>query len=452
MMVLAVLATAAGGLARVQIRPGWQEPLNLFLATAMPPGSRKSAVVADTTRPLGRFDQDEAKRMAAIIVQETTLKRVAEREAEQAQAAAGKASEGERDARLSDAIAAAERAAAIQVSPTPRMLADDATPEALASLLAEHGRIALLSPEGGVFDMMAGRYQSNGPNLDVYLKGHAGDAIRIDRKGRPPEFVDRPALTVGLAVQPEVLRVLKDHPGFRGRGLLARFLYALPPDTVGRRKIGALPVPPEVADRYRVELQALARSLLDEAEAARLAGADELLVLTLDQDAAILLLTFEAETEPRLAADSGDLGHVAGWGSKLVGAVARIAGLLHLAEHLRTGWSAPISRSSVEAAIAIGRYLTEHALAAFGLMGSDQLLDDALYVLGWIERTTTERFTRRDLFTALPRGRFPKVDDLDPALALLEGHSYIRRVEQPKPKGAGRPPSPVYEVNPLWER
>ena len=30
--------------------------------------------------------------------------------------------------------------------------------------------------------------------------------IRIDRKGRPPEYIPRPALTLGLMIQPEVLR------------------------------------------------------------------------------------------------------------------------------------------------------------------------------------------------------------------------------------------------------
>jgi Protein of unknown function (DUF3987) len=66
----------------------------------------------------------------------------------------------------------------------------DATPEALAGLLATYGRIALVSPEGDVFDQMAGRYnQAVGPNLGVYLKGHAGDLLRIDRRGRP-EYVE----------------------------------------------------------------------------------------------------------------------------------------------------------------------------------------------------------------------------------------------------------------------
>jgi replicative DNA helicase len=53
--------------------------------------------------------------------------------------------------------------------------------------LATYGRIALLSPEGDVFDQMAGRYnQQVGPNLGVYLKGHAGDLLKVDRRGRPP--------------------------------------------------------------------------------------------------------------------------------------------------------------------------------------------------------------------------------------------------------------------------
>jgi replicative DNA helicase len=200
------------------------------------------------------------------------------------------------------------------VPPVPRWLVDDATPEALAGLLATYGRIALLSPEGDVFDQMAGRYnQTAGPNLGVYLKGHAGDLLKVDRRGRPPEYVERPCLTIGLTVQPEVLRGLASRPGFGGRGLLARFLYSLPQSLVGRRQPGASPVPPAVADRYTLELQALAASV------ATVADADPTL-LTLDPQAGELLLAFERDLEPRLAADSGDLAHLAGWAAKLAGA------------------------------------------------------------------------------------------------------------------------------------
>jgi hypothetical protein len=48
----------------------------------------------------------------------------------------------------------------------PRLFVDDCTPERLASLMIEQGeRIAVFSDEGGVFDILAGRYSNGIPNL-----------------------------------------------------------------------------------------------------------------------------------------------------------------------------------------------------------------------------------------------------------------------------------------------
>jgi hypothetical protein len=304
----------------------------------------------------------------------------------------------------------------------------------------------LLSPEGDVFDQMAGRYnQQAGPNLGVYLKGHAGDLLKVDRRGRPPEYVQRPCLTIGLAVQPDVLRVLASRPGFRGRGLLARFLYSLPPSLVGRRQAGAPPVPGPVANRYTVELQALAASLTSPAS-------NDPTVLTLDPLAGDLLLAFEHDLEPRLAADRGDLAHLAGWAAKLAGPTCRLAALLHLASHLRDGWAQPIGAETCAGAIRLADYLIDHARAVFDLMGTDQRIEDARWLLDWIDRTNRGQFSRRDAHRAAPRGRFAKATDLEPALRLLEEHGYLRRVDpEPSqdPRGRGRPASPRFLVNPL---
>src|SRR4029453_4469956 len=282
MLVLAALATAAGGLARIQVRPGWQEPLNLFVVVALPPGSRKSAVFADPTRPLVRLDRDELARMRPLVVEAMTRKTAAEKTASKAIERVASAKTEDPADELAKAIQAQAEAEAIMVPPLPRLLADDTTAEALASLMADQGgRIALLSAEGGPFAPMAGADQGGGVSLDPSLKGHAGDELRIDRKGRGSEYVERPALTVGLAVQPDVLRKLPDHPGFRGRGLLARFLYALPVNTFGSRKSAPPAVPQEIAERYGADLHALARSLLDEREAAKLVGSEDPIILTL---------------------------------------------------------------------------------------------------------------------------------------------------------------------------
>jgi hypothetical protein len=447
MLALAVLAAAGAGAVEVHPRPGWREPLCLFVAVGMDAGARKSGVFTALTRALADFERDQAAAALPAIAEQATLRRIAEQAAAHAETAASKAPPDQADDKKAEAIARAAELANLVVPPVPRWLVDDATPEALAGLLAAHGRIALLSAEGDVFDQMAGRYNPTaGPNLGVYLKGHAGDLLKVDRRGRPPEYVERPCLTIGITVQPDLLRGLAERPGFRGRGLLARFLYSLPPSLVGRRQPGAPPVLPALADRYAVELQTLAASLTTPAG---LAG-DGPTMLTLTPEAGELLLDFERRLEPRLAPATGDLAHLADWAAKLTGATCRIAGLLHLAAHLRDGWAQPVSADTLAGAIRLAGYLTEHALAVFDLMGADPRTDDARWLLDWIARTSTKQFTRRDAHRAAPRGRFRKATDLDPPLALLEEHGYLRRADtDPSGPQGGRPPSPRYLVNPL---
>ena len=150
-----------------------------------------------------------------------------------------------------------------------------------------------------------------------------------------------------------------------------------------------------------------------------------------------------------MAADRGDLAHLAGWAAKLAGATCRIAALLHLAEHLRDGWAQPITADSFVGAARLAGYLVEHARAVFDLMGADPRIEDARWLLDWITRTGQAQFSRRDADQAA-RGRFRKAADLEPALALLEEHGWVRRVDADPagPKG-GRPPSPRLIVNPL---
>jgi replicative DNA helicase len=186
MLAFAVLATVAAGAVEVQPRSGWREPLCLFVAVGMDAGTRKSGVFTALTRPIAEFERDQAAAALPAITETITLRRIAEQAAAQAEAAASKASADQREERQAEAIARAAEAANLLVPPVPRWLVDDATPEALAGLLATYGRIALLSPEGDVFDQMAGRYnQQVGPNLGVYLKGHAGDLLRSTAAAAP---------------------------------------------------------------------------------------------------------------------------------------------------------------------------------------------------------------------------------------------------------------------------
>jgi hypothetical protein len=82
-------------------------------------------------------------------------------------------------------------------------------------------------------------------------------------------------------------------------------------------------------------------------------------------------------------------------------------------------------------------------------MGNDPALNKARIVLAWLAANPRESISRRELFNALPRADFPTVTVLDPALALLEDHGWIRQ-QPPEQAGAkgGRPRSPRYQTHP----
>jgi len=405
----------------------------------MAPGSRKSAVFSVMTAPLLDAEQTLVEQTKSLVVEAKLAQQVAERDAERrAGAAADTVDPAARLEALAGAADAATAADAVRVPALPRLIADDITPEAAASLLAEQaGRLAVLSAEGGIFATMAGRYSGGIPSLEVFLKGHAGDMLRVDRMGRPAEHIAAPALTLGLALQPEVLRDIAKMPGFRGRGLLARILYALPENTVGRRRVGAPAVPALTAQVYQRQLRGLVLTLAEPGDP---------LVLRLSAESNERVLDLERTLEPRLAPNA-ELRHLADWASKLTGATARIAGLLHLATTLRSGWPQPVPAAYVDAAARIGHYYLAHALAVFDTMAADPVVDDARAVLDWIIRTGQIRFTRRDAFTALSRARFRTVADLDPVIAILADHGYLRPGPAPAPTG-GRPASPPWDVHP----
>jgi hypothetical protein len=440
-VLLAVLSAAAGGRAVVEVRGSWREPVNLYTAGAMPSGARKSAVFAEMTGPLLDTEHTLIGEIQQEILQSQTLREIADRDARQAAAKASGMTPGEaRDKALADAVAAAQLAEAITIPVMSRLVADDITPEAAASLLAEQGgRLAVLSAEGGIFSTLAGRYTGGVPSLEVFLKGHSGDMLRVDRKGRPPEHIPHPALTLGLCVQPEVLRTIAGVPGFRTRGLLARILYALPANLVGRRQINTPAVPEDVRDGYAKAIRSLVLTMAEWTDPA---------VLKLTPEAAEQILAAERALEPRLHPDTGDLAGIVDWASKAIGATVRIAGLLHLASHLTDGWATPIDGATMAAAVTVMDYYTAHALAAFDLMGVDQAVEDARVILRWLERTRPARFTKREAHMGLSRARFPKVGDLDVPLTLLEQHGYIRSEPEPERTGPGRRPSPAYEVHP----
>jgi replicative DNA helicase len=117
MLALAVLATVAAGAVEVQPRPGWREPLCLFVVVGMDAGTRKSSVFSALTQPVAEFERQQATAALPAITETTTLRRIADQAAAAAEAAASKAPIDQQEERQAEAIARAAEAANLVVPP-----------------------------------------------------------------------------------------------------------------------------------------------------------------------------------------------------------------------------------------------------------------------------------------------------------------------------------------------
>lgn len=434
MLSLAVVATSIQKKFVVEPAPGYREPLNVWVAVLLDSGLRKSAVHKEVTAPLLDFERHHAAALAPEISRIESARHLAEERIKHLRQKAAKANGPDLDA-LREELFEAESTLP-EVPKSLRLWSQDVTTEKLGQLMADHGEsMAILSDEGGIFEILAGRYSQGIPNLDLFLKAHSGTPFRVDRGSRPSLFMESPALTLALSPQPAVLNGLVNVPGFRGKGLLARLLYVLPQSPLGYRSLDTQPVPLEVRGAYH---QAITRLLQLRSQED---GQPQSLHFT--DEALREWKEFQRHVEDELR-DGGTFEHIRDWAGKLPGAVARLAGILHCAEH---GGSDPrihpIALPTTEAALALGALLERHALIAFSVMDVDSNFDGAQKVWAWVLRQRQETFSQRECFHAL-QGSFHNMASIRPAFEILVERSYLFPLQADKRVGR---PSLGYRVN-----
>lgn len=436
LQVLAVMALCVQGKFIINPKPGWVEPLNLYAVTVARPSDRKSPTLQVCTRHPRDYVREENERRRPLV-EEYRMRRdvLAKKISNMKEMAAkpipakGKTVDLDDITELQYQLADLEREA---VKPL-RLLADDVTPEALISLMAENGgKMAIVSDEGGIFDIAAGRY-SDRVNLDAFLKAYSGTTIQIDRKGRPSESIDHPALTMSLTVQPAVLEAVMGNGEFSRRGFLARFLYSLPVSTVGLRHYETGHVPLDVENAYN-QLQ------------------DRLLTIEDTGEARIIKLSPEAHTESRRFSEAleprllNDLEEIEEWAGKYHGQIMRIAGIIHCCFYGREAASKPVSLDTIQRTEAIGEYFLEHALVAFRIGGlADRPEEkDAKYIWRRLEADGRMELNKRDFLRLCQK--FHTAEDMEPGLAELSKRGYIW-VETVKTGKPGKPPQ-IIHLNP----
>lgn len=444
LLSLSALATACQR--KVEIRMGdWTEPLNLYTVTCAAPGERKSSVFRHIMLPIYEFEEFErmrqeetiAKAQAGIEMLELEYKDLRNKAAKEKNIIERDKLQTEAAQKKIDAERLKRECIALDLT------GDDITPENLKTKLFEQkGRFAVLSPEGDIFGMMNGRYQKNGVNIDVYLKGHAGDDIEVNRMSRA-EHVKKPTLTLGICTQKKSLRGWLAMSELANRGLFARFLYAMKPEEYREENLDPLPIPLDILEAYRSNMRRLFHVISyctdlenNESNAPR--------ILALSDGALAVMRAYRQhlnkERQSRNLFNSDELQQ---WAKKLAGAVARIAGLLHLAEnvHEEHPYEFEMTEATMQNAWLIGMYLIPHVISAHHEMVSSLYYDVAKKILAYMQRIDKDVLTHQDAVQATKmHGR-----TLENALMLLTEYGYIR------------PKNPLnrttsYLINEKWNR
>ena len=434
---LSVIATCLQKRFVVSPDDGYIEPLSIWTATILPPATRKTAVLSAMTAPLSEWESEKAIELKEEIAENETLRMVNAKTIERLQNEASRCEDHNEKKMLLHKISELKLNTPGEMYP-PRLWTGDVTPERLQNLLVEHGeRMSVLSDEGGIFEIMSGLYSNGVANIDVFLKGHAGSPARVDR-GNREAHLNSPALSFGLTIQPEVASQLsqgnKKH--FRGNGTLARFLYALPENNVGRRDIRKRQIIPE---RIKRAYHAGIFSLLDIMDLLA-SGVSKPRVLVLDDEARESWLKFHQYIETNLRVGK-EFESIQDWAGKLPGAALRIAGLCHVVESGEGNLI--IGKGTLERSLDLCERLIKHAQAVFELMGGDEVSADGKHVFRWAMEQHKTFFKRSDCQQAL-RGRFRRVSRLIKALELLTERNYISAPE----KLTTKKPTIVYHINP----
>lgn len=423
---LGVLAACLQGKVKVEGNIGHYEQTSLYIFLIAPPGSRKSAVIHAMTAVIEDYEQkyNEGNKtaMRRNKQERESLQRDINRLTRQLEVKYDTLTELELQ-HTQDKLAELPEIKPLQI------FTDDCTSESMIRLLRDnHGRMSLISAEGGAFDNIVGRYTKK-PNLDVWLKGICGDTIRVDRINREPDYIRNPALSMIISAQPGVLSELMQSSLLDGRGFLARLFYINIPSAAMPKSFRSAPIPATIREDY----DHLIFHLLDLSE-------NEPITLHLAPEAINQMDELCHSVEAYLRNEHRDMRE---WGSKYIGLVLRTAGLLHIA----ADGAGDIQTETVENAIRIGSYAFHHALYAYSILGADETVEKALHVVTKLRKLSVTSISRSDLYQKC-RGRFFRdAKEMEPALNLLEQHGYIW-LDVPAYSGVGRPSVGTIYVNP----
>jgi hypothetical protein len=440
LIALSVVSASTRGQATIKWK-NHNEHLAIWSIVALPTGSRKSEMVRLLQVPLFEIEKQIKETGKSERALNRSLRKTLEMQLEQVQRKAAKDYSPENMAEVEAVTRKLENTPEVF---EPAFIATDFTPEALNSLLSRNKSIVCISAEGGIIETIAGRYSNGVANLDPLLKGYTGENTIIQRKNAEPIEVTNPHFVMSLCVQPNVLNELMASAEMMQRGFFSRFLIGVPESPIGKRSYHSPALNTQLMQVWLETVKGIHSAVSSSVEMVLSKEAEQLLANAHDSNEKIAGEYDSKRNEP-----------MAGWHSKLLGALVRVAGAYQLFANAR---SKEISAESMGYALKLISWLSNHASVADGTnTARSKAVLDSLYKR--IMRAPNSaysadayRITAKEIFDLMQGQTWIKQSGskgLRVELNNLILKGWLRVIPYERPEGkAGQTPSALFQIHP----
>lgn len=426
---LGALATVGQSIAKVKVDANIIQPCSLFLLISLPPNARKSASEAFFTKALDEFEHRQRLALepewAKFRTTNAALNAKAKgiQQAIQKQARANESTEAEEQRLLQ-----LEKSKPKQ-PPFVRIKTADITREALFNNLnTKYPTCVIKSSEAAGF--FSGAALADNPTATFALLNDlwSGSKVSSDRKVDGSSTLSDVALSIDLAVQPDVLNhfLQKTQKTARGSGFFARFLFAAPTPQVGLRMYQEPPTKMKAAEHFNHQLTKLLSQLPD-----RISKDLKLKrqVVELSAGAKMQWVKFNNSVEQRQRPNES-LAEIQDIAGKSANICARLACLFHLIENPDNGLEEAIDEKHMIAATHIVEWHLNEARRFFVPQELPLELSDAINHLDFLKESYLSKginhITLRELQQRARGGREARERGrLLPALSVLVEHHYL---------------------------
>ena len=388
-LVLATIGAIAGSKFYVVIREGYAEPIIAYMIAVAASGERKTPVFKLCMDPVMNWQKKQLKKYKVNIAKALEANSVYQKKIEKLKQTVKAESTPSEIEKINDDISKTMDLM-YQIPVIPRILTEDATPEAFIEQIAKQPsqQLSLFSDEGGVFKVISGLYSNGKSQFDIFLKGYSGAPYTKDRVGKPPVHIDAAHTSVGLTVQPGVMKSVNDIKAFKDTGMIARFKILQAEKRIGKRSPEAPCLDKDAVSAYNETVTSLldmkwktkdGQKSLDSFQPGDAIPYE----MKFTPEAYELYKRHFTDIESQVCED-GELEYAEDFTGKLPGSTVRLAGMFQLFSE--GPLDLKIQQQILQDAIDLNAHFTKHTLAAMNVMQADSETQDAMTMWEWIER------------------------------------------------------------------